>query len=369
MIYEVNPNKGDGQLIIYNTRDRSRIKVPRGKRAYFDEESKILVCLVSPAESKLDSLRRVKLSEEKLPSDTLVLLNLQNRHKTSLPHVSSYHAPSKWYGWIFYQKEPGRDTMFENSLPRKLSEDETILMVHNLRQNKTDTIFFVEDIILSEETPVIFIQNNAPDSLGQASIIRRDLITNQFQTVYTAKGKLESLCSSKDGQALAFLVDTNSVSSPPSKYMQCIWTMGDPSGSEIISTDDLPDNWIFSSEFESHFSPDGRRFFFGIKPEPIRKDTSLLPSEIVDVEIWTYRDQVLYTQQKVQVDKERSRSYLSLYDVESKSFEPIASPSLPTVLVHPEVSLDYAIGLDDQNNRMPLSWEGRYYQDLYLISP
>ncbi len=75
LFFELNPNKGDGKLIIRSTsNDLEVFSIDRAKNAHIDPETSILSCLVSPPEEVIDSLKRKKIKEKDLPGDTLVLL-------------------------------------------------------------------------------------------------------------------------------------------------------------------------------------------------------------------------------------------------------------------------------------------------------
>ena len=60
----------------------------------------------------------------------------------------------------------------------------------------------------------------------------------------------------------------------------------------------LSKDWIISENEKISFSENGKRLFFGIAPTPILQDTNLLEEEIVEVEVWSYTDKKLYTQQE-----------------------------------------------------------------------
>ena len=108
--------------------------------------------------------------------------------------------------------------------------------------------------------------------------------------------------------------------------------------------------------------------FFGAAPTPLQKDTNLIADEVVDLEIWHYDDQVLYTQQEVQEKSEKTRSYLGSFDLKNLSVVALGSSDMPTIKMHPDLDLEWVIGLDDLSMRMTLSWEGRIYKDLFLVS-
>ena len=81
-IYELNPNKGDGSLVILNTTNQQEVRVDRGQNAYFDEPTSTLVCLIHPEMVLMDSLKKKKVKEKDLPADTLVTVEFNDQPKT-----------------------------------------------------------------------------------------------------------------------------------------------------------------------------------------------------------------------------------------------------------------------------------------------
>ncbi len=370
LVYELNPNKGDGQLVVRNTRQEREYRIDRAKNAHLDTETGVLTCLVSLPQIRIDSLKRAKVKEKDFPGDTLVLLNLAEGSLSRTPEVKSVQTPEKWDGWVFYTLQPGTDSLESRVLPRKLAGDESLLIVQNLQNGHRDTFDFVRSYILAEEAPVIYVHQNAADSSRQTSIHYNQLSENQLKTVYEGLGQIKNLHTSKDGQSLTFLADPDTTQHAIFHYDLYQWSVSDTEPTLLVSSNEqnLPNDWIISGHFQAYFSPEKEKLFFGLAPVPALKDTTLLPSEVVDVEIWHYQDQVLYTQQEVREKDERNRSYLYSYDLAENALIPLGRPSIPTIKPHKDRELDWVIGLDDQSMHKTMSWEGKVYKNLYLVS-
>lgn len=82
-------------------------------------------------------------------------------------------------------------------------------------------------------------------------------------------------------------------------------------------------NWVISENSRPVFSEDGSKLYFGIAPAPILNDTMLLKEEIVDVEVWNWTDNRLYTQQEVQLDNMKKRSYPIVWHSRKNRFVPL----------------------------------------------
>ena len=73
------------------------------------------------------------------------------------------------------------------------------------------------------------------------------------------------------------------------------------------------------------FSENGSKLYFGIAPAPILNDTTLLPEEIVNVEVWSWTENRMYTQQKVQLESDKKRSYPVVWHSAKNKFVPLGS--------------------------------------------
>ena len=135
------------------------------------------------------------------------------------------------------------------------------------------------------------------------------------QSIISTHGDFHNLVIDDAGEQVAFLLnrDTTDRRIEPfelfykSKTAQSAMVIADPQ-SNYLGTD-----WQISQHQKLYFSEDANRLFFGINEKPILQDTSLLPDEIVHVEVWSHTDDLLYTQQENNLDDEKKKSYLSVY--------------------------------------------------------
>jgi len=368
--YQLAPNKGDGTLVILHTKTNSEIRIARGHQASIDDRTKKLICLISPREDIVDSLKRIRTKPEELPIDSLAILDLVSGNLETFGNIQSFEYSDKWQGWIFHTLNTSQDSVYKKTLPRKLKKDESTLVIHHLPSGTRDTFEYTRSFTIAKENPALFLHQTAADSSGKKEIKFIDLASSIYQTIHVTYGMVENLQSSEDGKMLTFLADQDSTESPNRKFAQYLWTDKDSVAKIIVHPGDpkLPLNWIPSEKHNSTFAKDGSRIFFGAAPESILQDTNLLEDEIVQVEIWNYRDQTLYPQQKIEAEKEKYRSYLFTYDRASGNILQIGGSAFPSIILHPDLDLDYAIALDDLSKRKAMSWEAKIYKDLSIVS-
>ena len=116
------------------------------------------------------------------------------------------------------------------------------------------------------------------------------------------------------------------------------------------------------------FSKDGKKLYFGYAPEPILQDTSILDEEIVHVEVWHYEDSRMYTQQNVQLEQDKKRSFTCVWNVGGNKVVPVANSEMPDTRRGNEGNALYVLATNTEPHSKEFSWTGQYCRDLYLVN-
>lgn len=130
----------------------------------------------------------------------------------------------------------------------------------------------------------------------------------------------------------------------------------------------VPTNWLISPNYNPSFSKDGKRLFLGTNPPPIVQDTTLLPEEIVNVEVWHWQDDYIYTEQNVRLPRERRKSYLAVVDLAANKLTQLGSEEIADIRLDEERKADFVLGIDDRAYRMLRTWDISSFNDLYLVN-
>ncbi len=357
--YELNPNYGDGSLIVYNNVKGTQVRCPRGKKGSFDPKNRFVAFLSSPAKSEIDSLMRIKTPEEDLPKDTLKMFNLETEKITIRPGVEDYEIPS-WGDWIFYFAP--EDSYQIDSVKQK-NKSGKLLTLESFRTSRIDSFLNVLQYHMADDSSIIFINQLSTDSSKSSHILRLDLDTRLMDTIYLSEQEIINLVSDKTGENLAFLSKRDSTQ----ENVLLLWRQ--QTDTSIIvgngQSSFLPANWKISEHFDIYFAKDSSRLFFGISPEPLVQDSSLLTEEIVPVEVWHYLDDYLYTRKEIQRDEDQKKSYFIAFDYVEEKIINLGSSDIPEVLVSNDGDGKYALGIDNKPYRIVQSWEGLEYKDIY----
>lgn len=366
--YEINPNKGDGSLVLYDVRqDKSRV-FPRGKGAQFDFHNNFLVFLSYPPQEVVDSLRRKKIKAHKLPTDTLKIIPLNGDIPVVVGDVTSFTLPRQWGTWMFYEME-ARDSSWRTVRPRKPSKKESILVQRNLNSGQEDTTLYALDFAISCEVPEVFIIENTLDSLDPTHISYFDLLENNSGVIFEGNGTYHHLVTSDPGGQLSFIFRPDSSADGASSNDLLYWDKEISTAASLLEdhTIKLLDHENISEFLAPYFSKSGTKLFFGISPMTLDRDTTLLPEEVIEVEIWSYRDERLYTQQEITVNEDKERSFLCSYDFHTGTAARLATEEIPVVIPGNEGDASKVVGLHSSKYEMRKSWEGRNFRDLFII--
>lgn len=359
--YELNPNHGDGRLVLFDNIEGEQLLFPRSKKGNFGPDNNFVAFLTYPPKSTLDSLKRLKTSDEDFPKDTLKIFNLQTKELTVRPNVEDYSIPN-WGDWIFYFAPS--DTTQKDSISNK-SNDGKIMISESIYNSEIDSFYNVVSYHLTEDSSYVFINESSNDSTPGTKIIRLDPGKERVDTILETELKITRLIPDQKGKNLAILSKSDSTS----KNTLSLWQESS-GGVKIIGNEKssfLPANWTISEHFSMYFAQDSSRLFFGISPQPLVQDSSLLPEEVVPVEVWHYEDDYLYTRKEVELENDKKKSYLMAFDYEQDRIISIGSSDLPEILIANEGNGSYALGINNKPYRMLQSWEGLEYKDVYAV--
>ncbi len=367
--YQAEPGEGDTDLHLYDVdQDETRI-FPRGTRPSWSSDSRFLVFHITPAVDSLKAMRRRKVEKKDLPGDTLAIY----AHRGGLekiPHVKSFVLPEKWPGWLAYHLEPIRPDSTTKESKKENEENGSPLVIRNLEEKTEDTLYYVTEVIASEEEGAFVAITSGDDSALQPGVYYYDLGQENFLPLLSGKGKFSLPAMDLKGEQVAFLADPDTSEAEIRYPRLAYWKKGMEEAERVTDSEslDLEEGWRISPDEKPSFSENGERLFFGLGKVPVIPDTSLLEEEIVEVEVWNWQDKELYPQQKVREKEERKRAYTTVWDIPTRTFIRLGTEEIPSVDLGDEGNADVALGYNDSPYYRAISWEGPPVRnDIYVL--
>ena len=394
LLYELNPQEGDGDLIIRDFNDEQIDSLHRGGRfelSYNDRT--IAFFLATPYEKE----REAKI-EEKNPNeefdDTLAVYQLDTGELEKIPEVDSYKMPEKSGKWLAYhfdrdlendevEDEEGEENNDEynetrQDEPENNDETETDLILRNLETGEEEIFHHVQNYHFSKHGERLVFETGKEDSLELAGIHVYDLNELTQTTISSEKADYSSIAMDSSATQIAFVADPDTVqvendnnnNDEPDFYSLYYWS-SDFDEAELLAdetSDFLPEEWMINEWANPSFSEDESRLFFGTAPEPMRKDTTVEEIDMAEVDVWHWQDERLQPRQLIQKQSDLQNTFRAVYHIEDEEFIQLADEEMENISVPDRGNARYAIGSQNRHYLHMQQWKGfPVYQDVYVV--
>ena len=372
VLFEVNPQKGDGELHVYDIASGKTHIVKRGKNAEADAAGRFVVFRISPPE---DSLRKAKVKmvkKEEMPLDSLGILFTPSGKVEKFPGLKSFSFTEEDASWIAFTLEPKsvQDTSGNTpkGKPSKKQGDDLILY----RISSGDTLHFrnvTEFTCPKKGNPVLFAQERKDSANTFSSINIMDPESGKKRELFTAPGFVKKLGADEQGRQYAFLHsgDTARVKS----YALYYGLTASPAPREVAGsgTPGMVAGWRPSENGNIAFSEDGGKLWLATAPTPVEPPKDTIPDdEKAKVDLLSWHDADLMSQQLKDLEKEKKRSYSAVWLTGEERFVQLGDTLLPVVTPAGRGRDDVALGVNDHSYRRVRSWDREEMADYYLVN-
>lgn len=425
--YAINPQEGDGTLVVQATDNSYKREIPRGYNATISEDNKYVVCRVRPFFKDTREARIKKKRPDEMPKDTLVILNLATDSLTRIARVKGYKMPEKGAGWVAYhldkalpeppkpKQQPDSVTQINNlnrmvdslirvadSLRAKATEaktkgiavlqppkreekrpparpaedpieEGTELVLRNLATGEEKKFKLVSDYLFSEKGNALVVETTRKngDTLSAALVLWVNPASGKTDTVLKRFNDAKSFSFDTEGSQLAFVAERDSVAKALRKFYK-LWYYTPGADSARVradrSTAGIERGFTVNDFANIQFSKDGSKMYFQLSPMRPVKDTNLVDFETARLDIWHYNDDYLQPMQLRQVDQELRRGFLAVMQKGENRVVPLGNDTSETITMVNEGNADYVLGTTNKGARVALQWQGYLTQNAYIIS-
>lgn len=400
--YEINPQKGDGFLHLENLENKQHDSIYRGQGAVFSSSSDLMVFRINQPEDTLRKLKLAKKKKDDMPKDSLGIWLLPKDTLLRFAGLKSFQLPKEggsWVAWLYEkpkvnEKEKAKTDSLQKSVPDTLMakpkeapaaekpkekdkkkkksafadiETANLRLLNPLTNQKYDAENVTETAFAQNGKILAFISLRK-DSIDAVAVNVFDTRSLQLQKIFTQPGFAKKITASADGKQVAFLFTPDTVK--VKRFGLYLWDdktqvtrlIADTSKNGIIA------GWEVSENGNLNFSDDGSKLYFGTAPKkmPEPKDT-LLEEEKVKLDIWSWNDARLQSQQLKNLDDDLKNNYLAVYRMADKRIVQLADTLLEQVRTYRKGNADFALGLTNKPYAILSSWEGATYRDVYLV--
>jgi len=365
--YETVPYKGNLTLNVINPITNKTYKVKRAKNASFSPSSKFIAFKVKPEYKKIRDLKLKKTNKNKFPKDSLGIILLNSGKIIKFKELVSFILPkekSEWIAYLQFKKNNSKTKKKIKNLPKTYN-----LKVFNPVNYKLHEFKNVSEMSFSENGKLLgFIQfNNSSILESTVKIINTE--TGEITKIFNKKGlaKKISLDNSGNNAAFIFSSDTDKIEN----FSLNLWQYGNTEAKKIVVSKnpmEIPKDWGISQFGEIWFSKNNTKLYFGtaLKEKKAPKDT-LLNEEKVNVDIWSWTDPLLQSQQLANLKKDKKKNYLTVYNLNTKKTTRLEDELVDNVKTILNGNGDIALGIATKPFLKESTWKFPAYKDIYLI--
>ncbi len=399
LIYGLNPQEGDGEIIVRNlNRNRDR-PLERGERFQVSHDGRTLVYFIAAPHQEQRQARIDGKRPSNVFEDTLAIYKVYDEILEKIPQVDSFKFPEKsglWLAYLFDRdlKEDDENNDSENGeseengnedekqIPEKTEND---LVLRNLQTGNETMIHNVEDYFFTRHGERLVYVTADEDSLQAQGVHFIDTQSGNQVTISSGLESYRSVTMDSTGSRIAFLAQIpdeeednangdeekkDEDEDAPEYYTLFFWQDGMDEAVALVNeeSDWLPGNWMVNEYASPSFSHDGSRLFFGTAPEPMRRDQRVEEIDIASVDIWHWQDDRLQSQQLVQLRRDQRRTFRNVYHIDADSFVQLEDHSLETVTVPDRGNARYAVGMQNRHYLHLVQWKGfPAFTDIYRV--
>ena len=420
VFYRATPNRGDALLSLHEIETGQKHDFEHAKKAMFSPDNDFMVFMRSPSFELERQAKIDKVKKDKMPKDSLCVYYFEQDTLLIIPRVKSFAMSSKGSPWIALHLEKvlpaepdttaEKDTltiadssmvadtlaMADSSMVAdttqvdtskkkiqvaekekkkkekkpKIREKGTPFWVWNPITQDTIIIDYVSSYTFSKKGNRVMTLTKLkgdPDSVRIAIVNPK---TGTLKIILETAGEAKSFRFDEKGNQLAFLFSDDTTKQK--LFDIYYWKDSRAKARCYLNNEnakDIPDGWGISNIRNPRFSKSGKRLFFGTALLPVEEpEDTLLKNEKAGLDLWSWTDPLLQTQQVRELAREKKRNYVAMVNVGSKKVIQLADKTVPTVKVSTDGEEDIVLGESNLPYRQLTSWEALDYFDYYLIN-
>ena len=144
---------------------------------------------------------------------------------------------------------------------------------------------------------------------------------------------------------------------------------GKDTAKDIVNNDNdaIPENWEISENGRLTFSDNGKRLFL----EQHRKSTkrhNILEEEIPVLDVWTWNEEELHTDQLNNIQRDLKKTYLAVFDTDSKKAVQLETKQFTGIRQIKKGDADKLVAWSNHPYAIQTMWEGSPdHNDFYLV--
>lgn len=372
MTYEVNPQEGDGELVVRNVKKGVQTVISRGYRATILDNEQAVVCLIKPLFKDTRQAKIKKKAADDMPKDTLAIVSMKDFSVKKFPHVLSYKMGKHGVDAVAFTTS---DTTLIPKKERKDKHAGKPMLVCHLSSTllyNIDTLRHVSQFAFDKQGKHIAVVMNVKKNRSLVGYF--DVKARQLKMVADTAAFYSLPQFNEEGTSMLYVQAADTLDSG-SKHCQLYQADMDDSSAtatprRLVSLDDLgnlPKGWGLTENSNPTFSHNGQRIFVGIQPLQAPNDTTLVPFETAGLDIWNYDAPELPPMMKVNLTKDLKHTCTAVYDAQRSRLVPLTLSKFDLLRPVDRGDADFMLSSDVTKTMVETQWNMQNDAEVSLV--
>jgi len=292
---------------------------------------------------------------------SLVIINLADGSKTTLPDVRSYRLPKDNGMWLAYS--PADSNARGDSAARGAGAAAggrggagggaaataggrrafgSPVVLRNLDTGVEEKLADVLTFAFDDSAKVLAYTVVSRDSTKDG-VYLRTMANGTIKTLASGKGNYRDLAFDHAQQQFLFTTDHDEFGKPNARGTLFLASVKTGTATPVITPTQLPTGMHLAESAAAAFTRSGTSVRFNMAPPP---EDSIPADSLVGkatFDLWHYKDPQLQPAQKLQLNRDRNRTYEAIYHIATKKIVPLTNDSMPTVTLTDDGKLGLAV--------------------------
>jgi dipeptidyl aminopeptidase/acylaminoacyl peptidase len=324
LAYGIARTNRDNELRLVNVANGALTVVPFGTGAVFSPDSQWLAASVGVHESQEEKLRK----EKKPIHRKLALIKLSTREQTTIDGIESFAFNANGTHLMMRRYAPERQDKKDGDAGPSYDPDDTpgvTTIVRELATGRDTTFGNVSEAVWQTKGSLLGVTIAAEDRTGNGVQIF-DPASGAVRPLDSGPARYLGLAWRKDAADIAVLKSQAGEHRDGARYSVLAWTNAGGSGEKRHQYDPSADSTLAAGQRTVAFrrpvwSDDGQTIFVGIAPwletRPQAKNDTGEDDDVASVDVWHARDVDVMPKQKVNAKRDRERSLLAAWRLDS----------------------------------------------------
>ncbi|MBQ1936924.1 MAG: prolyl oligopeptidase family serine peptidase [Bacteroidales bacterium] len=374
LAYSVNPQEGDGELIVRNLESGSELVIPRGTAFSMPEDASYAVCTIKAPFAQTRQAKIDKKKADQMPKDTLAYINLATLEMTKVGVAKSSYKGFDSAPYIYATQE---DTA-------KDKKGKTNLLIINTMSGAIDTLKDIATVEVSKagDRIVVTTKEDKKDSLSKSSVVLYDMPSLEGKVLSEGKKSYTAVSFNEKGDKVLFMAtdEEKKTHGTPSHSIFLTEevvlkkaTRKAPAVTEIRTSEIIPQNYsgiqegfVVAANSRPSFSNDAKRILLTLQEREVVKDTTVVDFEAAQLDIWVWNKETVPPMDKVRA---RSASLSAVINLDQPGTIVTLSANSHDRISYPAgATLDYAVSMDTEEYWLEDMWAQGGRTDVSLVS-